>query len=108
MDGRICFNYKEACEKRGLLENDAQWDATLKEDIIFKSPSNLRDLFSLLIKWEVITSPQNLWEKYREEFAVDILHKYRTTNKNPNIQYSEHIFNEALLLIEDRVLFLGA
>ena len=107
MEGRICINYQEACEKRGLLENDAQWDATLKEDIIFKSPSNLRDLFSLLIQWKVIASPQNLWEKYREEFAVDILHKYRTTNKNPNIQYSEHIFNEALILIEDRVLFLG-
>ena len=107
VEGRICFNYKEACEKRGLLENDAQWDATLKEDIVFKSPSNLRDLFSLLIQWKVISSPEKLWEKYREDFAVDILHKYRTTNKNLNFQYTERIFNEALILIEDRVLFLG-
>ena len=49
VDGKICFTYQEACKERGLLEDDAHWEATLKEDIVFKSPVALRNMFSLLI-----------------------------------------------------------
>ncbi|XP_035205933.1 uncharacterized protein LOC118180959 [Stegodyphus dumicola] len=31
VEGRLCKTYKEACQVRGLLENDEHWNATLEE-----------------------------------------------------------------------------
>ena len=104
VDGRICSTYKEACMLRGLLEDDSHWDATLKEDIVFRSPVILRNLFSLLLRQNVISSPHTLWEKYKDNFAEDIRQKRR---QNPHIQYTHDIYNEALISIEDKVLELG-
>ena len=105
IDQRICSTYQEACKERGLLADDAHWDATLKEDIVFKFPNTLRNLFSLLLQQRVISSPLILWEKYKENFAEDILNQHRVIN--PNLQYNDIIFNEVLLLIEDKVISLG-
>ncbi|GFQ95757.1 ATP-dependent DNA helicase [Trichonephila clavata] len=44
VEGRICSNYKEACQVRGLLENDEHWNATLEEAAFVHSPRMLRDL----------------------------------------------------------------
>ena len=107
VEGRICSTYQEACEERGLLDNDAQWEATVKEDIVFKSPSTLRNIFSLLISECLISKPQILWEKYKVNFAEDILLKHRRSRRDPILEYNENIFNEALILIEDKVLSLG-
>ncbi|GFR29131.1 ATP-dependent DNA helicase [Trichonephila clavata] len=48
-EGRICSNYKEACQVRGLLENDEHWNATLEEDAFMHSPRMLRDLFAVML-----------------------------------------------------------
>ncbi|CAL4067132.1 unnamed protein product, partial [Meganyctiphanes norvegica] len=105
IDGRRCFTYQEACKERGLLEDDAHWNATLEEAKVSESSVMLRNLYALMLHHCNVSSPQILWEKHREDFAQDILHRYR--QRYPNIQFNNDIFNEALVLIEDKVLSLG-
>ncbi|GFT32622.1 ATP-dependent DNA helicase [Trichonephila clavipes] len=43
IEGRICCDYKEACQVRGLTENDEHWNATLEKAAFVHSPRMLRD-----------------------------------------------------------------
>ena len=40
--GNICPTYREACKRRGLLEDDAHWDMTLQEASRSQVPCQLR------------------------------------------------------------------
>jgi len=38
IDGVLCCTFREACFRLGLLEDDSQWDSTLAEGALLKSP----------------------------------------------------------------------
>ncbi|GFR16711.1 ATP-dependent DNA helicase [Trichonephila clavata] len=60
VEGRICSNYKEACQVRGLLENDEHWNATLEEAAFVHSPRMLRDLFAGMLQVCALSNPNPL------------------------------------------------
>ncbi|XP_071037784.1 uncharacterized protein [Parasteatoda tepidariorum] len=44
--GKIkCETFKQACQVRGLLEDDSHWKSTLEEAVVVRSPEILRNLF---------------------------------------------------------------
>ncbi|GFY04183.1 ATP-dependent DNA helicase [Trichonephila clavipes] len=49
VDGQEFETFRQVREKLGLLEDDNHWDATMKESILCRSPSEIRDLFAILI-----------------------------------------------------------
>jgi hypothetical protein len=49
INGQICETFCEAYQRMGLLEDDAQWDATLAEAVVAQSSAKLRNLFVLLL-----------------------------------------------------------
>ncbi|GFT29872.1 ATP-dependent DNA helicase [Trichonephila clavipes] len=75
IEGRICSNYKEACQVRGLLENDEHWNATLEEAAFVHSPRMLRDLFAVMLQVCAISNPNQLWINHQESLSEDILHQ---------------------------------
>lgn len=45
-----------------------------------------------------------LWNKHKEAMSEDLLHKIRITQSNMDLQFTDDIFNESLLLIEEKCI----
>ncbi|GBP21190.1 ATP-dependent DNA helicase pif1 [Eumeta japonica] len=48
-----------------------------------------------------------LWNKYKDAICEDILHRLRIQTNNPDIQITDEIYNEGLILIEDQCLTIA-
>ncbi|GFR02188.1 ATP-dependent DNA helicase [Trichonephila clavata] len=104
---RICSNYKEACQVRGLLENDEHWNVTLEESASMHSPRMLRDMFAVMLQVCAVSNPNQLWINHQEILSEDILHQVRIQQRNMDLEFSTEILNEALIIIKDKVRSLG-
>ena len=47
--GVVCATNKEACRLRGLLQDDGEWDETLREVTLTQMPTQLRELFTVIL-----------------------------------------------------------
>ena len=65
-------------------------------------PKKMRELFAVMVSCCELAQPHQLWVKFREDMSEDLL--YKAKQLQPNAQYNEHIFNQALTLIEDHLL----
>lgn len=101
VNGQQCATYREACQELNLLENDAHWDTTIADAAEIAHPHQIRMLFAIILTTCFPSNPKDLWEKYKDSMSEDILHRLRTTNQNPDIQFTPAIYNEALIHIED-------
>ncbi|GFR07427.1 ATP-dependent DNA helicase [Trichonephila clavata] len=106
IEGRICSNYKEACQVRSLLENDEHWNVTLEEAAIVHSPRMLC-VFVVMLQECALSNPNQLWIKHQESLSEDILHQVRIQQRNMDLEFSTEVSNEALIIIEDKVRSLG-
>ena len=108
VDGEVCRTYREACRKLGLLEDDAQWVATLEEAVLCQAPFRIRNLFAIMLAHCCeISDPLSLWELFKEGMCEDFLNRVRNQAGDMNIGYTEAIFNRGLLDLEERVLGMG-
>ena len=105
--GNLCPTYREAWQRRGLLEDDSHWDMTLQEASVSQVPYLLRRLFAIMLHNCDLSSPPTLWMNHRESLFEDILHRHRQQNRNMSLDFDNTIFNQALIMIEDVVLSLG-
>ncbi|GFW00989.1 ATP-dependent DNA helicase [Trichonephila clavipes] len=103
IEGRIFSNYKEACQVRGLLENDEHWNATLEEAAFVHSPRILRDLFAAMLQVCVASNPKQLWINHQESLSKNILHQVRNKQWNIDLEFSTEIFNKALIIIKVKI-----
>lgn len=101
VNGVVYPTFRAACQELNLLENDNHWDTTLAEASISASPSQIRTLFSIIISTCFPSNPSDLWNKYKDNMSEDILHQIRISSRNPDLEASEEVHNQALLLIED-------
>ncbi|XP_075125698.1 uncharacterized protein LOC142198565 [Leptodactylus fuscus] len=100
IDGRQCATFTEACQARGLLENDNHWDKTMEEAVLCRSASKLRELFAILLCACGLSNPLELWNKYKEALSEDIRHRLQCTHE-------DIIINEALKLLQDKIMDLS-
>ena len=107
VNGRICTTFREACQLYGLLENDQQWDATMSEAAAVQSAVRLRNLFALILAVCGPSNPKQLWESYKEHLTEDILKNARRQNPGMNLDYTPDMFNQVLIILEDKVLQMG-
>ncbi|GBN54360.1 hypothetical protein AVEN_88818-1 [Araneus ventricosus] len=96
--------YREACLALGLLENDKPRNEKLKEAAYSDSPSKIRTLFAVIPSFCDPPSPKALWENNKDCMYEDILNKLRSENRHIVLNYTDSIYNEALIKIEDKVL----
>jgi len=77
VDGELCETFREACQRRGLLESDAHWFSALEEAASSQLPRQLRQLFAVVISVCAPSNPRSLFEAFREAMADDILLQLR-------------------------------
>ena len=104
VNNRVCATFREACQLRGLLEDDAQWDATMAEAATVQSPERLRNLFVILLITCGPSNPEQLWESYKESMTEGILLQVRRRNPGMNLDYTPDMFNQTLIILEDKAL----
>ncbi|GFY07476.1 ATP-dependent DNA helicase [Trichonephila clavipes] len=62
VDGQEFETFRQVCEKLGLLEDDNHRDATMEEAVLCRSPSQIRELFAILICTCGLSNPLQLWD----------------------------------------------
>ena len=82
VDGVVCADYKDACFRRGLLQDNREWDITLHEASTFQSGRQLRSLFATILIFCEVTDPVALWERHYESLMDDIAHRSRVDGLN--------------------------
>ncbi|CAB3260103.1 unnamed protein product [Arctia plantaginis] len=95
------------CQLLGLLENDSHWDLTLADSVVSSNAYQIRTLFAIIITTCFPSQPIQLWNKYKDDICEDILHRLRIQTNNPDIQITDEIYNEGLILIEDQCLTIA-
>uniref|UniRef100_A0A0A9DUN1 ATP-dependent DNA helicase n=1 Tax=Arundo donax TaxID=35708 RepID=A0A0A9DUN1_ARUDO len=76
VDGNILPTFREAAEKRGLIEADNTLDECMTEAELFQMPSSLRRLFATILVFCEPSDVRGLWEKHLDAMSED----YRRDN----------------------------
>jgi hypothetical protein len=106
VDG-VCSSYREACQARGLLENDQHLQQCLEEASVSHSASSLRNLLAIILTACEPSNPLELWRKFRDALAEDFLHAHRQSVNNPEAAINNHIYNKTLCALENVVIKIG-
>ena len=107
VDGQLCDSYREACLMRGLLENDAHWDATMAEAATSRTAAALRLLFAILLTTCNVAHPMSIWLRHRDDLAEDFKRRLQRTNPDVHIDYTDDIYNLALIALEDKTVSMN-
>nr|AAL58156.1 hypothetical protein [Oryza sativa Japonica Group]AAP53342.1 hypothetical protein LOC_Os10g22130 [Oryza sativa Japonica Group] len=79
VSGTTYFTFREACEKRGLVETDKSHDDCLNEASTFQMPSALHRLFATILVFCEVTDIRALWDNHKAAMSED----YSRGNTNP-------------------------
>ena len=111
IDGYVCKSFRESCQKRGFLDDDNHWDITLKDTVLTGSPSQLRNLFAIMLVFCFISNPLELWNKYKHHFCEDLIHyheiRHNAVRGTITLDRFPEIENECLVMLQDKVLLAG-
>lgn len=80
VDGQLCATFREACQRRGLLEDDCYLKSTLQEASTVHSATKLRDLFVIILITCAPSEPTELWVTCKEYLTEDILFDIQRQN----------------------------
>jgi hypothetical protein len=105
VNGVLALTFKEAAYRRGLLQEDGEWDAALTEATAMRMPAQIRELFANLLIYCDPRDPYALWEKHKEAMCEDLLHRFRVDSGNMELELPVHVQHAALrevhALLED-------
>jgi hypothetical protein len=108
VNGTTCTTYREACERRGLLEHDQHWEKTMREASESQMPNSLRHLFCIIVTTCSIANPLALWVKFKQHLSEDLLHQLKEKNEKIEIHDIEvQAENKTLCLLEEICLSIS-
>lgn len=90
-NGILYDTFVEACQARGIASNDNEWRECLNEAKDFRSPKQMRELFSFICAINMPASAIDLWNEFKEHLSEDFLRD----------NDDEIAFNRSLLEIEE-------
>lgn len=101
VNGQQYPTYKDTCLALGLLEDDNHWDDMLTEAALGSTATQIRLLFAIVLTTCFPGRANTLWDKHKDSMTDDILHRIRTQCNDLTITFSDAMYNEALIAIED-------
>ncbi|GFW21456.1 uncharacterized protein TNCV_1532791 [Trichonephila clavipes] len=67
----------------------------------------IRRLFAIVLTTCFPARAQILWEIHKDSMTDDILHQHRIRCHDPTITFSDEMYNEALIAIEDLCIVIA-
>jgi hypothetical protein len=107
VNGHQYRTYKHACLALGLLEDDNQWECMLTEAALNCAAKQIRLLFAIVLTTCFPARAETLWNNHRDSMSDDILHQHRIRCNDLTIPFSDAIYNEALIDIEDHCITMA-
>ncbi|XP_044582624.1 uncharacterized protein LOC123263704 [Cotesia glomerata] len=107
VNGQQYPTYKDACLALGLLEDDNQWECMLAEAALNCTAIQIRLLFAIVLTTCFPARAQILWENHKDSMTDDILHQHRIWCHDLTITFSDEMYNEALIAIEDLCIVIA-
>ncbi|KAJ1294542.1 hypothetical protein BS78_01G153300 [Paspalum vaginatum] len=98
IDGDVLPTFREAVERRGLLEADSSHDECLTEAALYQMPSSLRRLFATILVYCEPTNVEGLWLKHLEAMSQD----YQRSNRSQT-----HVQQMVLIDIRNMLQSMG-
>lgn len=77
VNGVTYSTFKEACFHRGYLRDDNEWDNLLEEIALEKMPFSLRHTFAIILMYNSISNPLQLWNKYKDSMTEDYIYSLK-------------------------------
>jgi hypothetical protein len=71
VDGQVMPSFRDAAEKRGLIEADNTIDECMTEAELFRMPSSLRRLFATILVFCEPSDIRSLWNNHLEAMSED-------------------------------------
>ena len=103
VDGVVLPSFKDACQRRGLLDDGEHWAKAMEESVNTAIPSNLRHLFCLIvIEGNGECDALHLWTDYKEKMTEDIRHQ-RRQHPGELQDFTDELFEEALRRIGRKI-----
>lgn len=99
----LCITFKEACVRRGLLEDDGEWRQCLEEAAHMATGQQLRSLFVIILKDCLPTDPRALWLEFRDSICDDLRRRMERHPHNMVNPSQDEVYDFGLYLI-DRLL----
>ena len=96
VNGSLCQTFREACQRRGLMEDDNHLKMALEEAVSCCSPSTLRSLFAIIISACEPANPLSLWLLHHDSMTEDILNTHRQELLNNVLEFTDHMYNQCL------------
>ena len=107
-EDHICPTYRDACLRHGLLEDDEHWNKTLEDAAATHIPTQLRQLFAIMLQFCALTDPLQLWNTHKDSLAEDFLNQVRKQNPELQIDFTDAMYNCALLDLEKQLMAMGS
>ena len=91
-NGKIHETFKDACIARGLLDDDAEYIAAIKDASFWAMGISLRKLFVSMLLCASLSEPSNVWNLTKDILSEDMLY-------NKNVAGFSRKFNIILFII---------
>ena len=103
VNGVLCNTFKDACQARGLLDDDQEWLLCLQEAAGMRTGQGLRNLFVTILLFCNPMHPHQLWEATRVHLCDDLDHPIcqlfpaiPQPEENQIYDYGLHLIDSAL------------
>ena len=96
VEGVTYETFKEACVKRGLVEDDKEIEKALDEAYSIKFGDQFRHFFATLMMYGSPTSPEELYKAYEVRLCEDLTHEEGLSPGKPN----DFVKNQCLLKLQ--------
>ncbi|XP_076950263.1 uncharacterized protein LOC143623183 [Bidens hawaiensis] len=102
VDGIVCDSFRDACYRRGLLDDDKEYIEAIEEASHTANGYYLRNLFATMLITSSLSRPDYVWDNTWQFLVDGILYHQQKKHKNPVLSLSDdQLKNLALLQIED-------
>ena len=89
------------------MEDDSQWECMLAEAGLNCTSKQIRLLFAIVLTTCVPAPAETLWDNHKDSMTDDILHQHRTRCNDLTIVFSDAMYNEALIAVEDLCIIIA-
>lgn len=79
---------------------------TLEDAVITSNAKQIRTLFFIILSTCFPSTPIDLWNKYKDHMAKDILLQKCLRTSNANLKFDQEMYKEALILVKDMCFML--
>jgi hypothetical protein len=88
--------FQEACQARGLLEDDGEWRILLQEASQIQTGSRLRQLFATMLLFCQVSAPEKLWAEFWSNICDDLAVRISNPTSDRIHDYGLYLLNGIL------------